>query len=67
MGQGSGTAEKDLRLLESAVADLYNSLNGKKTTDNPCHSPTYPGQGCKSSGTRSGWELECRDWRAILG
>ena len=67
MGQGSGTAEKDLRLLESAAADLYNSLNGKKTTDNPCHSPMYPGQGCKSSGTCSGWELECRDWRAILG
>ena len=32
MGQGSGTTEKDLRLLESATADPYNSLNGKKTT-----------------------------------
>ena len=32
MGQGSGTTEKDLRLLESAAADPYNSLNGKKTT-----------------------------------
>ena len=27
--------------------------------------PSHPGQGCRSSGTCYGWELECGDWRAI--
>ena len=36
-------------------------------SDSPCHSHTYPGQGPKSHGRGSGWELEFRDCRAIPG
>ena len=33
----------------------------------PCHSHTHPGQGHKSPGRHSGWELEFRDCGAIPG
>ena len=35
--------------------------------DSPRHSHTYPGQGCRSPGRHSGWELEFRDCVAIPG
>ena len=34
-------------------------------SDSPCHSHTYPRQGCRSPGRRSSWELEFRDCGAI--
>ena len=43
-----GTVEKDLKPLESAAADLWQSEWNKNHTDNPCRSPTCPGQGQKS-------------------
>ena len=36
-------------------------------SDRPCHSHTYPGQECWSSGRCSSWELEFRDYGAISG
>ena len=36
-------------------------------SDSPCRSHTYPGQGPKSHGRCSGWELEFRDCGAIPG
>ena len=36
-------------------------------SDSPCHSHTYPGQGHRSPGRRSRWELEFRDCAAIPG
>ena len=36
-------------------------------SDSPCPSPTYPGQGCRSPGRHSSWELEFRDCGAIPG
>ena len=60
-----GTVEKDLRLLESAAADLWQSEWNENHADKLCHSPMYPGQGCKSPGMCGGWELECRVWTAI--
>ena len=34
-------------------------------SDSPCHSHTYPGQGSRSPGRCSGWELEFRDFGTI--
>ena len=36
-------------------------------SNGPGHSHTYPGQGCRSPGMCSGWELEFRDCGAIPG
>ena len=36
-------------------------------SDSPCHSHQYPGQGCRSPGRCSSWELELRDCGAIPG
>ena len=36
-------------------------------SDSSCSSHTYPGQGCRSPGRRSNWELEFRDFEAIPG
>ena len=36
-------------------------------SDSPCRSHTFPGQGCKSAGRGSGWELESRDCGEIPG
>ena len=60
-----GTVEKHLKPLESAAADLWQSERNKNHTDNPCHSPTCPGQGQKSLGMHGSWELEYRYWRTI--
>ena len=36
-------------------------------SDSPCHSLTYPGQGHRSPGRHSSWELEFRECGAIPG
>ena len=52
---------------ESEAADLWQSEWNKNHTESPCHSHMYPRQGCRSPKKHSGWELTCRDWRAVPG
>ena len=57
-GQSVETEGKHLRLSESEVADLWESLWRENHTDNSCHGLSYIRQGCKFTGTYIGWELE---------
>ena len=63
-GKLFGTEGQHLTLSEHEAAGLWHSEWSENHTDNPCRSPTHPGQGLKSPGTFSGWELEHRDWSA---
>ena len=63
MGQTSESEEKHLRLGVKQL--ICGSLNGMRIRT--CCSHTYPGQGRRSPGSLSGWELEFRDCGAIPG
>ena len=59
--QLSESEEKQLRLRVKQLS--FGSQNGMRIRN----SHTYPGQGHRSPGRYSGWELEFRDCGAIPG